>query len=103
MTVAEGTPQLDGYQKGARTRAAAKAAGMPIRYWVATRELGWHWARLVLNGEAAIHFVPPAGDTAECGRFMPRGGRERITTGIAERACGSCWRRVLGDTPRRSR
>lgn len=101
MTVAEGTPQqLDGYQIGARTRAAAATAGVPATYWMRTQELGWTWAA-VRGG--VPHLVPPNGDLAECGHLMRRGERTPITTGIAASACAKCWHRVLGDTPRRSR
>lgn len=101
MTVAEGTPRtIDGYQIGARTRAAAQAAGVPVPYWIRTRELGWSWAS-VAGG--VPHLVPPAGDLAECGRLVRREERTTTTSGIAASACERCWHRVLGDTPRRSR
>lgn len=100
MTVAEGTPQLDGYQIGARTRAAAKAAGLPVTYWIRTRELGWSWAT-VRGG--VPHLVPPRGDVAECGQLLRRAERTPVITNVAATACARCWHRVLGDTPRRSR
>lgn len=101
MTTAVGTPQkLDGLAIGAQTRAAAAAAGVPVTYWIRTQELGWSWASIA---DGTPHLVPPAGDVAECGRLMRRAERATVTTGVAARACGTCWTRVLGDTPRRTR
>ncbi|MCC6619443.1 MAG: hypothetical protein IT341_10455 [Chloroflexi bacterium] len=84
---------------GERTRAAAAAAGVPVAYWIRIQEQGWGWARF----RDAVHLVHPAHDRSECGRLVPRAVRTTVTTGIAAAACDGCWRRVLGDTPRRSR
>lgn len=85
---------------GERTRAAAAAAGVPVSYWIRTREGGWSWAA-VRGG--VPHLVHPSHDLAECGRIVHRSERSAVTSGIAATACDQCWRRVLGDTPRRSR
>ena len=85
---------------GERSRAAATAAGVPVAYYVLTRDLGWAWAAL---RDGVPHLVPPDGDGAECGRFVPRGARTPVTSGVATTACHACWRRVLADTPRRTR
>lgn len=107
MTIAEGTPHTCrhgladcGACTGERSRAAAVAAGVPLPYYVLTRELGWSWASL---HDGVPHLVPPAGDLAECGRLVPRGARATVTAGVASTACHPCWRAALGDTPRRSR
>lgn len=111
MTIAEGTPRTPTCRHGAtgercglcvgeRSRAAARAAGVPVAYWVRTRELGWHWAAL---RDGVPHLVPSGGDLAECGRLLPRGARTPVVDGVATTACHTCWHRVLGDTPRRSR
>lgn len=100
MTTAVGTPQIDGLRIGAETRARAAAAGVPVTYWIRTQELGWSWAAVP---RGTPHIVPPEGDLSECGRIVRRGERIPISTGIAASACDNCWRRVLGDTPRRTR
>lgn len=92
-----------GLCSGERTRAAAAALGRPVKYQVRV-ELGWRWARSSgLVADRATHFVHPDHDSTECGRLLPRAVREPVTAGVAESACGQCWRSVLGDTPRRSR
>ncbi len=85
---------------GERTRAAAAAAGVPVSYWIRTREQGWHWA--AVRGQVP-HLVHPSTDLAECGRIVYRSERSAVTSGIAATACDQCWRRVLGNVPRRSR
>ena len=109
MAIAVGTPPVTchhgatgpecGSCTGERTRAAAKAAGMPVTYFIRTQQQGWAWARF----REAIHQVHPEHDRAECGQLVPRASRTTVTAGVAAGACSVCWRRVLGDTPRRSR
>lgn len=109
MTIAMGTSPTTcrhgatgpdcGICAGERVRATAAASGRPEIY-VGRVELGWSWASL---RDGVPHFVPAEGDRGECGRLVPRGARTPTTTGIAATACGTCWRGVLGDTPRRSR
>lgn len=105
MTVAVGTchhgttgPEC-GLCSGERVRAEASAAGMPVSYWLRTQRMGWSWARF----RDAVHLVHPNHDRAECGRLVPRAIRTPVVAGVAAAACEVCWRRVLGDTPRRSR
>jgi hypothetical protein len=98
MTIAEGTPH-DGLRVGADTRRRAAASGRPVSYQVLV-ELGWFWA--AASGQTP-HLVPPYGDAAHCGRPLSRADRHPVTQGIAEHACAVCWKRALGNTPRRSR
>lgn len=96
------TGPLCGLCVGERTRAAARAAGVPVSYWIRTQELGWHWA-VRAGATHAIHLVPPRGERARCGVIVSLDGREQVLLGVAAGACARCWKSALGDTPRRSR
>lgn len=100
MTNAVGTRrEIDGLAVGAATRAEAKRSGRPVAYQVAL-EQGWYWAAAP---DHMPHLVPPYGDRARCGRTVSKIERNPVKRGVAENACSSCWRNVLGDTPRRTR